>query len=110
MPFVRAKAPAGPADRVILWIIEIVHVVGVDSELWRKKLRVVWYVLLAGIAGHPGEIRERKRLRRWCFHRTRRTLFGGLRLDGNENFTCRNECRTRFCVSQYRGQACRPTH
>ena len=61
--FVRSKHFARPADRVVLRMIEVVHVVDVRANFRREKFRIHRRILRPRSPVEPSPIRKRKRLR-----------------------------------------------
>src|SRR5579872_4320215 len=62
--FIGTKDLTRSAYGVVLWMVEIVDVVDIDSHFGGEGFGVQWRLLGARIAGQPGEVAERKRL---CF-------------------------------------------
>ena len=48
------------ADGVVFGMVEIVDIVNVGSDFWRKEFCIHRRLFCAGVAGEPGEVRERK--------------------------------------------------
>src|SRR3989442_9710586 len=57
------KDLARPADRIVLGMVEIVDIVHVGPEIWRKEFCIHRRLFGAVIAVQPGEVCERKELR-----------------------------------------------
>src|SRR6266853_833551 len=77
--FARPKYFTRPADRVVSWIIEIVDIRNVGSDLRREELAVKRRFFGARIAIEPGPVGESKRFGRLSLRITP-SLGGGLAL------------------------------
>src|ERR1700681_2792786 len=64
--FARPKYFTRPADRVVFWIVEIVDIRNVGSDLRREELAVKRRLFGARVAVEPGPVGESKRFGRLC--------------------------------------------
>src|ERR1700682_6326000 len=74
--FARPKYFTRPADRVVSWVIEIVDIRNIGSDLRREELAVTRRFFGARIAIEPGPVSESKRFGGLCRGSTRRRRSG----------------------------------